>query len=248
MKKLFASAVAVAFLASPAMAADLGICVEGAYPPFSETATDGSVVGFDIDIANALCASMGNTCTMVKSDWDGIIPALLEGKCDAIVASMTITEERKQTIDFSGKYYNTEAAFIGKDGLTVADLKKVGVQRGTTHQNFMEGEFPDVELVLYGTQDEVYLDLQAGRIDASMADSLAQLEGFLNTEAGVGYAFIGEGYADPKYHGPGAGIGVRQEDSELRDGFTAAIAAIRASGEYDTIMKKYFDVDIWGGD
>ncbi len=245
MKKLFTSAFAVASIASSAMAAELDICVEGAYPPFSETATDGSVVGFDIDIANALCASMGNTCTMVKTDWDGIIPALVEGKCDAIIASMTITEERKQVIDFTEKYYATAASFIGKEGMKVEDLKRVGVQRGTTHQNFMEGEFPDVELVLYGTQDEVYLDLQAGRIDASMADSLAQQEGFLNTDAGVGYAAIGDTYFDLKYHGA-AGIGVRQEDTELRDGFTAAIAAIRASGEYDTIMKKYFDIDIWG--
>ena len=247
MRQLFATAFAVASIASSAFAAEVDICVEGAYPPFSETAADGSVVGFDIDIANALCASMGNTCTMVKTDWDGIIPALVEGKCDAIVASMTITEERKQVIDFTGKYYNTKAAFVGKEGLKVEDLKRVGVQRGTTHQNFIEGEFPNVELVLYGTQDEVYLDLQAGRIDASMADSLAQLEGFLNTDAGKGYAFIGEGYMDPKYHGIGAGIGVRQADTELRDGFNAAIEAIRASGEYDTIMKKYFDIDIWGG-
>jgi polar amino acid transport system substrate-binding protein/arginine/ornithine transport system substrate-binding protein len=248
MKNILMTALAASALAGQAIAEELDICVEGAYPPFSETAADGSVVGFDIDIANALCAEMGNTCTMVKTDWDGIIPALVEGKCDAIIASMTITEERKQIIDFSGKYYNTEAAFVGKEGATVESLKKVGVQRGTTHQNFMEGEFPDVELVLYGTQDEVYLDLVAGRIDASMADSLAQLEGFLKTDAGQGFAFVGEGYSDPKYHGPGAGIGVRQEDVALRDGFTAAIAAIRASGQYDEIQKKYFDIDIWGGD
>jgi arginine/ornithine transport system substrate-binding protein len=246
MKKLLATAFAVVSIASTAVAAELDICVEGAYPPFSETAADGSVVGFDIDIANALCEVTGNTCTMVKTDWDGIIPALVEGKCDAIIASMTITEERKQTIDFTGRYYQTKAAFVGKEGATVEGLTKVGVQRGTTHQNYMEGAMPNVELVLYGTQDEVYLDLQAGRIDAAMADSLAMLEGFLNTDAGVGYAFIGEGIYDPAYHGDGAGIGVRKGEEALRDSFTAAIQTIKDSGKYKEIMDKYFDIDISG--
>ncbi len=246
MKNLLVTAFAVASIASSAVAAELDICVEGAYPPFSETATDGSVVGFDIDIANALCEVTGNTCTMVKSDWDGIIPALVEGKCDAIVASMTITEERMQVIDFTSHYYLTKAAFVGKEGATIEDLGRVGVQRGTTHQNYLEGVYPDKELVLYASQDEVYLDLVAGRIDASMADGLAQLEGFLNTDAGTGYAFVGEGVYDPAYHGKGAGIGVRKGEEALRDSLTAAIQTIKDNGKYKEIMGKYFDIDISG--
>ena len=132
-----------------------------------------------------------------------------------------------------------------EDGL---DGKVVGVQRGTIHQDFMEGEFPNVELRLYGSQDEVYLDLQAGRIDAAMGDSIAMDDGFLSTDAGAGFSFFGEMYSVPKYHGEGAGVGVRQEDTELRDKFSAAIQAIRASGEYATINDKYFDIDIYGGE
>ncbi|PZQ49364.1 MAG: nickel transporter [Rhodovulum sulfidophilum] len=236
--------------AAPAMA--MNICVEGAYPPFSETAPDGSVVGFDIDMANALCAQIGESCTMVKVDWDGIIPALLEKKCDAIVASMSITEDRKQVIDFTKKYYQTPARFVAPKGsdleFTPEGLagKVVGVQRGTIHQAFMEGEFPDTTLQLYGTQDEMTLDLTSGRIDAAMADSVALDLGFLRTPAGADYAFYGESYSIPKYHGEGAGIGVRKEDTELRDKLTAAIDAIRADGEYATIEKKYFDFDVYG--
>ena len=111
----------------------------------------------------------------------------------------------------------------------------------------MEGEYPDVELRLYASQDDAYLDLAAGRIDLIMADSIAMDEGFLATEAGEGYAFVGGGYSIPQYHGDGAGIGVRQEDTELRDQFTAAIAAIRESGQYDEIAANYFDFDIYGG-
>jgi polar amino acid transport system substrate-binding protein/arginine/ornithine transport system substrate-binding protein len=236
---------------TPAMA--MNVCVEGAYPPFSETASDGSVVGFDIDIANALCAQIGESCAMVKVDWDGIIPALLEKKCDAIVASMSITEERMQVIDFSKKYYQTPARFVAAEGndltFTPEGLagKVVGVQRGTIHQAFMEGEFPDTTLQLYGTQDEMTLDLTSGRIDAAMADSVALDLGFLKTPGGAGYAFFGESYSIPKYHGEGAGIGVRKEDTELRDKLSAAILAIRADGEYQAIEKKYFDFDIYGG-
>ncbi|MEM6972127.1 MAG: transporter substrate-binding domain-containing protein [Pseudomonadota bacterium] len=247
-----ALAAAICLTASTAMAADLKICVEGAYPPFSETTADGSVIGFDIDIANALCGEMGKSCEMVQTEWDGIIPALIERKCDAIIASMSITEDRKRVIDFSKKYYQTPAKFIAAKDAGLTDTPEalndavVGVQRGSIHQQFMEGEFPDVELKLYGTQDEVYLDLQAGRIDAAMADSIAMDDGFLKTEAGAGYAFFGQDYSIPKYHGEGAGIGVRQGEEELRDGFSAAIEAIRASGVYQEIQATYFDFNIYG--
>lgn len=252
MNKKFGLAVVVGLLASAATAADMKICVEGAYPPFSELTSAGEIVGFDIDIANALCAKIGKSCEMSKTEWDGIIPALLEGKCDAIVASMSITEERKQRIDFTDKYYQTPAKFIAKEGSGLVDTpdglkgKVVGVQRGTIHQAFMEGEFPGVELKLYGSQDEVYLDLAAGRVDAIIQDSVASDEGFLKQPAGKGFAFFGKAYAIPKYHGDGAGIGVRKEDKALRESLNAAIKSIRADGTYKKINDKYFAFDLYG--
>jgi arginine/ornithine transport system substrate-binding protein len=252
MKRLIAAA-AFAAIATSAVAADLNICVEGAYPPFSEMNADGKVIGFDIDIANALCAQMGKSCEMVQSEWDGIIPALLEHKCDAIIASMSITEERKQRVDFSGKYYNTPARFAARADAGLTDSpdglkgKTVGLQRGTIFQDFMEGAMPDVELKLYGTQDEVYLDLTAGRVDAIFADSVAISDGFLKSDAGKGFAFFGGDYTEEKYFGVGAGIAVRKGEEALRDGFSAAIKTIRDSGEYKTINDKYFPVDIYGG-
>ncbi len=256
MKLLVAAAAFAAFATSAAPnadAAELNICVEGAYPPFSEMNSDGDVVGFDIDIANALCDKIGKSCKMVHTDWDGIIPALLERKCDAIIASMSITEERKQRIDFSTKYYNSPGRFLAREGAGLTDDaaglagKVVGLQRGTIFQDLMEGEMPDVELKLYGTQDEVYLDLTAGRVDAIFADSIAMSDGFLKTDAGKGYAFFGRDYSEVEYFGEGAGIGVRQGEEDLRDAFSAAIQAIRDSGEYKTINDAYFEVDIFGG-
>jgi polar amino acid transport system substrate-binding protein/arginine/ornithine transport system substrate-binding protein len=252
MKRILGTVAMAAGLAVAAPVFALNICVEGAYPPFSETSADGSSVGFDIDIANGLCAEMGETCELVKVEWDGIIPALLEQKCDAIIASMSATDERKQVIDFSAKYYQTPAIFAAAEGAEFGDTpealadKTVGVQRGTTHQAYMEAHYPDTTLSLYASQDEAYLDLISGRVDAVMADSIAIMDGFIKTPQGEGFAFFGEPHADPKYHGEGAGIGVRKEDSELRDRLTAAIDAIRASGEYDKIANKYFDYDIYG--
>lgn len=252
MKRLIAAALATA-IAGPAIAADLNICVEGAYPPFSEVTASGELKGFDIDIANALCDSMGKSCTMVQTEWDGIIPALLERKCDAIIASMSITPDRQKVIDFTGKYYQTPAKFIGAEGAGLTDTaeglagKTVGVQRGTIHQDFMESEFPGVELKLYGTQDEAYLDLQAGRVDAIMADSVAMDDGFLKTDAGKGFAFFGKGYSDPRYHGEGAGIGLRKGEDDLKNALNGAIDAILADGTYKAIQDKYFDFDLYGG-
>ena len=229
------------------------IGVEGAYPPFSSIAPDGSLVGFDIDIAMALCAEMKAECTLVAQDWDGIIPALLAKKYDAIVASMSITEERKQKVDFTNKYYQTPARFVAKTG-TIADIskealagKKVGVQRATIHDSFLTDNFGDaVEVVRYGTQDEANLDLVAGRVDLLLADSVALNEGLLKTDQGKDFAFVGPAYTDPKWFGPGAGIAIRKSDNDLRDQLNAAIDAIRANGTWDKIAAKYFDFDVYG--
>jgi len=166
---------------------------------------------------------------------------------------MSITEERKQRIDFSKKYYNTPGRFVAAEGAGLTDAaaglkgKVVGLQRGTIFQDYMEGELPDVELKLYGTQDEVYLDLLAGRIDAAFADSVAISDGFLKTDAGKGFALFGRDYSEEKYFGEGAGVGVRKGEEALRDAFSAAVKAIRDNGAYKAINDKYFDVDIYGG-
>ena len=186
--------------------------VEGAYPPFSWKEADGTLKGFDIEFAQAVCKHVHKTCVLVEQEWDGMIPALLSKKFDTIIASMSITAERKKKIDFTIKYYNTPAMLVAKenpgfDG-TGADLagKRVGVQRATTHQCYAEKFFPDAELVLYGTQEEVFQDLAVGRLDAQLSDSLQALEGFLSKDAGKGFAFLGGAQDDLECMGEGAGF------------------------------------------
>ena len=250
---LSAAALAIATGIGQSTAGDeLRIGVEGAYPPFSWKEADGSLKGFDIDIAFAICERMGRECALVEQDWDGMIPALLARKYDAIIASMSITEERKKRVAFTAKYYNTPAMFVVAEAsnldITPAGLagKPVGVQRGTTHQCFMEKIFPDVDLRLYATQEEVFLDLAAGRLDAQFSDSLQADEGFLKTDAGKGYAFAGGPQHDMECHGEGAGIAVRKGEGELLAALNAAITAIREDGTYKAINDKYFEFDVYG--
>lgn len=254
---LLAAGALALVVAGPLAAKDwkkIRIGVEGAYPPFSEVGPDGKLKGFDIDIARALCAKIGAECELVQQDWDGIIPALLAKKYDAIIASMSITEERRKRVDFTGKYYQTPARFVRKKGsgieITKDGLKgkKIGVQRATIHDNYITDNYGDsVEIVRYGTQDEANLDMLAGRVDLLLADSVALLDGFLKTDKGKDYEFVGPELRERKWFGEGAGIAVRKEDADLREALNAAIQAIRADGTYEAIAKRYFDFDIYGG-
>ena len=248
-----ATTVAVfAPLAAAQAPAVLKIGVEGAYPPFSEIGTDGKLKGFDIDIANAMCERLKMTCTLVQAEFDAMIPALRAKKFDAIVASMSITPERKKSVDFSDKYYQTPARFIARADskleVTPAGLKgkKIGVQRTTIHDRFATTTFKGAQIVRYAKQDEVFLELASGRIDATLMDSVAADVGFLKTPAGKGYAFVGPVYTDPAFFGEGAGIAVRQGDTALRDKLNAALAAMLADGSYKKLAAKYFDFDVYG--
>ena len=229
------------------------IGVEGAYPPFSWVTPDGKLTGFDIDIAMALCDAMGAKCTLVPQDWDGIIPALLAKKYDAIIASMSITEERKKKVAFTNKYYNTPAKFAAKKGAfpnfsrEAIKGKKVGVQRATIHDRYLTDNYgKDVDIKRYGTQDEAYLDMTAGRVDLLLADSVALSEGFLKKPEGKGYEFVGPDLTDKRWFGDGAGIAIRKEDTDLANKFNEAIKKIRSDGTYKKVQDKYFDFNVYG--
>jgi polar amino acid transport system substrate-binding protein/arginine/ornithine transport system substrate-binding protein len=252
MKRVLAAMLVVAGLANAGSAGALGICVEGAYPPFSEVREDGAIVGFDVDIAGALCTRIGESCALVQVDWGRIIPALRAGRCDAIVSSMSDTAERRRQIDFTARYYKAPVRFVGlaNAGLGDADAdlagKVVGVQRDTINQLYMQAHYPATRLKLYGNQEHVLLDLSLGRLDAVLGEAVQLDAGFLKTPAGEGFAFFGAAHFDPAIQGAGAAIGVRKEDGALRDRLSAAIAAIRADGTYDAIASRYFDMDIYG--
>ena len=257
MRKVLLSALLVLLTSVISISAQearkIKIGVEGAYPPFSQIGTDGKLKGFDIDIAYALCEQMKAQCTLVQQEFDGMIPSLQAKKIDAIIASMSSTDERKKVVEFSDKYYHTPARFVGKKSAaltaTQAGLKgkRIGVQRTTVHDRFATDTFKDSEIVRYARQDDVFLDLMSGRLDAVLVDQVAASLGFLPLPAARDFAFFGPVYTEPKYFGYGVGIGLRKADTGLRNEFNDAIKTIRANGIYKKINDKYFSFDIYGG-
>ncbi len=231
----------------------LKLGTEGAYAPFNSIDSSGKLVGFDIEIGEALCEAMNAECEWVTSSWEGIIPALIAKKFDALIASMSITDERKDKIDFTSKYYTSPVKFAQTKGAAYnitpegLDGKYVGVQAGTVTENFVTATFPDADIKAYKTQDEANLDFLAGRVDLVAADVFV-MQDFLDSKEGAVAEAVGPDFDDKKYLGEGIGIGVRKEDTELRDKLTAAIAKIRADGTYQKINKKYFAFDIYGAE
>ena len=251
-QRLACFAAALALTTSTATSQELvRIGTEGAYPPFNYITADGKLTGFDVEIAEALCDEMGVKCEFVTQDWDGIIPALLAGKFDAIIASMSITEERKKKVDFTEKYYNTPPAIAAaKDtdlkGVSVGDLsgKVIGAQGSTTHSNYAEAKFQGADVRLYPTPDEYKLDLENGRLDA-VIDDIVVLSEWIESGAGACCKVVGALPVDPVINGEGAGIALRTGEDDLRKRFNAAIKAIRANGKYAEINNKYFDFDVY---
>jgi len=191
-------------------------------------------------------------CTFVTQDWDGIIPALISKKFDAIIASMSITAERKEKVDFTNKYYNTPPAIVvPKDSpITEAtedafDGKTLGAQSATTHSNYAEAHLKKSELKLYPTSEEYKLDIANGRIDG-VIDDVVVLSEWLKTADGGCCKLLGVLPIDPVINGEGAGIAVRKGDDALREKFNAAIDAIRKNGKYKEINDKYFPFDVYG--
>lgn len=252
----FALTLAAALAFGGAAAAEpikIGIAAEP-YPPFASPDAAGNWVGWEVDFINAVCAAGAMECVITPVAWEGIIPSLTGGQIDAIMASMSITEERSKTIDFSDKYYNTPTVIITAkgSGLTPDNAgmagKIIGVQVSTVHEAYAQKHFTDAaEIKTYQTTDEGFQDLAAGRIDASQADSIA-IDAFLASDAGKACCeSIGAVADDQAVLGLGVGVGMRKGEDELKAKFNAAIAKVIADGTYDTISKPYFAMSIYGG-
>ncbi|BEU22239.1 ABC transporter substrate-binding protein [Paraburkholderia sp. 22B1P] len=254
MKK-YALCVALAVMASGAMAKEwktVRIGVDASYPPFESVAPGGQLVGFDVDLTRALCAKMNVRCVWIPQDLDGIIPALKGKKFDIIVSSLTVTDKRREQIDFSDRLFDAPARMIAKKGSpllpTVESLKgkHVGVEQGSTQEAYAKAywEPKGVTVVPYQNQDQVYSDLATGRLDAALQDELQADAGFLKTPRGKDFAWAGPEVKDPKTLGEGTAIGVRKEDGELKAKLNKALAEVHQDGTFTKLEKQYFDVDI----
>lgn len=243
MKKLLLSAaLAVSMLAAPVMAKDtIRIGTEGAYAPYNYVDDSGKLGGFEVELGNALCSEAGLTCEWVVNEWDSIIPNLIAGNYDAIMAGMSVTDERKKTIQFSAEYYpvapSLYAAAAGhKLDLSALKGKKIGVQGATIQADFAEKHYAANNTILsFETFDQSIADLMAGNLDLVLTDGDPLIPVVEGSKGAL--VFVGDGVAI----GGGIAIGLRQKDAELSKKLNAAIATLKSNGTVDKLIKKYFD-------
>tara|TARA_Y100000590_G_scaffold120057_1_gene137417 strand:+ start:1354 stop:2181 length:828 start_codon:yes stop_codon:yes gene_type:complete len=245
------------------------IGTEGAYPPWNSKDESGKLIGFEVELAYTLCRYIGQQCTIVEQDWDGMIPALIMRKFDAIMAGMSITAERQKAISFSQGYADEVASLAVMKGSSLEGLdtpaginltkpnsdakkalktltaalagKTVCVQTATIHQNFLDsGDVGKINVRTYKTQDEVNLDLAAGRCDAALAAAVAFSD--YAEKSGKPVVLTGPTFSGGAF-GNGVGVGIRKDDTELLNKFNKAIDQARKNGDISRIATKWFGFD-----
>ncbi len=245
------------------------IGTEGAYPPWNSKDASGKLIGFEVELAYTLCRYIGQQCEIVEQDWDGMIPALIMRKFDAIMAGMSITAERQKAISFSQGYADEVASLavmkgsdlegmntpeginltLGGSGVkkTLKTLtgalagKTVCTQTATIHQNFLEsGDVGKINLRTYKTQDEVNLDLASGRCDVALAAAVAFTD--YAEKSGKPVVLVGPTFSGGAF-GNGVGVGIRKDDTELLKAFNKAIEKARKNGDISRIATKWFGFD-----
>ena len=268
-KKTIISVLASLFIIGNVYADKIRIGTEGAYPPWNSKNEAGKLIGFEVELAWSLCRYMGKQCEIVEQDWDGMIPALIMRKFDAIMAGMSITAERQKVISFSQGYADEVAQLAVMKGSSLegmdtssginlslggSDVKKdlktltaalagktVCVQTATIHQNFLEsGDVGSVTVRTYKTQDEVNLDLTAGRCDAALAAAVAFTD--YAEKSGKPVVLVGPTLSGGAF-GNGVGVGIRKDDTDLLKAFNKAIDQARKSGKISELAIKWFGFD-----
>jgi lysine-arginine-ornithine-binding protein len=246
--------IAAVLAASPAIARDasaLRLGIDPGYPRMDVKTPDGHVAGFDVDLGDEICRRIAMHCEWVELEFSGMIPALQARKIDGIMSSMAITDKRMKQIAFSTKLFQFKSRLIARQGSPLAGGlnalagKQVGVQSGTQFEGYALKNWAPLgaHVTAYKSQDEVFADLQNGRLDGALLGSVEADIGFLRTPAGKGFAFVGE----PLSMGDrGVGIGLRKDETAVQASINAAIASMLKDGTYAQIAKKYFDFDPYG--
>lgn len=237
MKKLFLATL-LATSAAMVQAQEITFAMEPSYPPFELTNEKGEIVGFDVDIAQAICKEIEATCHFKSQAFDALIPSLIKGRgFDAAISAIDITEARAKQVAFTVPYYESSASFIavkGKADLNTA--KTIGVQNGTTYQQYVNSEAKQYSAKSYTSLQDAILDLKNGRIDLIFGDTDVLRDMF---DKNPELAFVGERVTDKRYFNNGLGIAVNKSNTALVESLNKGIEAIKTNGEYQKIYDKW---------
>ena len=258
MYRLLATIAAALFFGAGAVSAEaLRVGTECTYHPFNYKTDDGTLTGYDVDVATEVGQRIGADIEFVCQEWKGMIPALLAGKFDLIVASMSITEKRLKQIDFSAPYRVSIGQFVGNkarglklfndDGSVDAagfSGVRIGLERATTYEEWLKVHVPDAEVAYYDNNESMYLDLAAGRVDAIMTNPMKAYLKFLSKDDGAGFEVVGPQIAEEKYFGIGVGIGMRKGNDDLKGRIDGALKGMTEEGKLGEYGLRYFPFTI----
>jgi polar amino acid transport system substrate-binding protein len=249
----FIAAVLAVVVVGTASAEKLRVGMECTYAPFNFKNANGELMGYDVDVAKGVAGLIGADMEFVCQKWDGMIPALLANKFDLVIASMSITEKRLKKMDFSDTYRISVGRLVGKknagwklfDGTgrpIVANFAglKVGLERATTYSDWFENELPEATVVLYDSNEALYLDLVNGRSDMIMTNPMKAHLRFLSKEDGAGFEFVSPQIDEKKYFGIGVGIGLRKGNDELKGRLNAALETLTLMGWLEKYALQHF--------
>ncbi|TGR64734.1 transporter substrate-binding domain-containing protein [bacterium M00.F.Ca.ET.194.01.1.1] len=265
------AATLIALHSVSAAAQEVKIATDGGYPPFNSQDSSGNVIGFEADLYKDLCKRIEKTCTMSVTDWDGIIPSLNQGRFDAIMAGMSITEDRKKVVAFSKPYADLPTVIIvnrdnelSKLNIGISDItfgemsaeedtalkklqealkgKTIAVQTSTVHQKFSESVFKDSTVQTYDTMENAGLDLASGRVDAFITD-LSFLKDFAKNEQGKALVQIGPNLFGGAL-GEGRAMALNKNNPQLVEQFDKAIDASIADGTVTKLSQQWFGFDV----
>ncbi len=246
---------------TPAVAADsaqptkrvvVRFLTEGDFPPFNFYDEDGVLVGFNVDVARAICVELDTACDIKVRPWGELLPTLQRGEADAVIASHAITPEALASVDFTDRYFYTPGRFVGKLGGEGIDMtpeglegKRIGVAKGTAHEAFLKAFFRSSGIKSYETPDLARDALLQNEVDYVFDDGISLIFWLHGTASKRCCEMKGGAYLEPKYFGDGIAVAVPKKDQQIKTLINGALARLRANGRLDELVERYFPVKVY---
>lgn len=230
----------------------LNIVTDAEYPPFQYYDEEGTLTGFNIDLARALCLELDVQCNIRVEKWENLIPSLANNTAHTVISAMAINQENLSRVDFTESYFRIPARFVARanDKIQAAthealEDKKIGVIRGTSHEAYLKDFFKDSEITSFSSDAEAKTALASGKVDYLFSDGVSLMFWVNGTTSNGCCKLIAGAFLEPNYFGLGMGIAVRKGNLPLRKALNDALKRIRTSGRYEELLLRYFPLSLY---